>query len=132
MKAVLGIAGNSDPIWQAILPRLFHHMLIFYDDRATVEKYYPVVKAYIDYLLQGVDERGVLITPGHDYGDWVAPIGCDDAWNKANSACSSRTDGRTHCPECGENGTPCVCRFRGSGRRSAAGSTQHSVEVGRR
>ena len=80
-------------------------MLIFYDDRATVEKYYPVVKAYIDYLLQGVDERGVLITPGHDYGDWVAPIGCDDAWNKANSACSSRTDGRTHCPECGENGT---------------------------
>lgn len=102
---MLGIAGNSDPIWQAVLPRLFHHMLIFYDDRATVEKYYPVVKAYIDYLLQGVDGRGVLITPGHDYGDWVAPIGCDDPWNKANSACSSRTAGRTHCPECGENGT---------------------------
>ena len=78
---MLGIAGNSDPIWQAVLPRLFHHMLIFYDDRATVEKYYPVVKAYIDYLLQGVDGRGVLITPGHDYGDWVAPIGCDDPWN---------------------------------------------------
>ena len=80
-------------------------MLTFYDDLATVEKFYPAVKAYIDYLLQGVDGRGVLITPGQDYGDWVAPIGCDDAWNKANGQCTMRKDGREYCAECGENGT---------------------------
>ena len=80
-------------------------MLTFYDDLATVEKFYPAVKAYIDYLLQGVDGRGVLITPGQEYGDWVAPIGCDDAWNKANGQCTMRKDGREYCAECGENGT---------------------------
>ena len=64
----------ADPIWAAILPRLWHHCLQFYDDLATVGKFYVQIKAYIDFLLQGVDERGVLIIPGSSLGDWVAPI----------------------------------------------------------
>lgn len=61
-------------MWQAVLPRLWHHMLTFYDDLATVGRHYTSVRAYIDYLLQGVDGRGLLITPGPNYGDWVAPV----------------------------------------------------------
>ena len=45
-----------------------------YDDLATVGKFYVQVKAYIDFLLRGVDERGVLVIPGSSLGDWVAPI----------------------------------------------------------
>jgi hypothetical protein len=81
--------GNSDPIWQAVLPRLWHHMLTFYDDRATLGRHYEGVKAYLDYLLQGVDRRGLLVTPGADYGDWVAPIDTVSGRATANGAPSS-------------------------------------------
>eukprot|EP01043_Picozoa_sp_COSAG02_P037531 COSAG02_NODE_2824_length_7947_cov_2.690494_7_plen_322_part_01 len=83
--------GNSDPIWQAVLPRLWHHMLAYYDDRATLSRHFVGMKAYIDYLLEGVDERGLLATPGPDYGDWVAPINTTSGRATANGAPSSHT-----------------------------------------
>lgn len=52
--------GNSDPVWQAVYPRLWHHMLLFYDDRATLARHYHGVKAYIDYLLQGRQNHALL------------------------------------------------------------------------
>jgi hypothetical protein len=64
-------------------------MLMFYDDRATLGRHYFGVKAYIDYLLEGVDRRGLLITPGADYGDWVAPIDVGSGRATADGAPSS-------------------------------------------
>ena len=38
--------GNSDPLWQAVLPRLWHHMLTFYDDLATLQTHFVNVSCH--------------------------------------------------------------------------------------
>ena len=64
--------GNSDPVWQAVYPRLWHHMLLFYDDRATLARHYHGVKAYIDYLLQGRQNHALLPPkPRLNHGSWA-------------------------------------------------------------
>ena len=62
----------ADPSWGAAFPQILWVLYHYYGDLATVEKYFPVLTKYIDFMTQKVEESGIGRLYGY-YGDWVPP-----------------------------------------------------------
>ncbi len=64
-------SGCASPDWGTAMVQIPWYLYLYYDDRVTLENFYPDMKFWVEYI-EGIKEDGLI---PHGLGDWCPPGG---------------------------------------------------------